>query len=216
MVRTQLITLMKEDVLSLGRKVHLLVSELDKLLSGDCSADLSFIEQQEELINDGRYKIEDKCFAVLYEHQDLTLQEIRMLVGSTLIATKFERLADHAHRIARMVSWTSADNLVVPAELAEMVNTVKDMIEEVLLCYVTDTIEKIRPIVHQDSRVDYLHGVLSKRLLTSLEVPDLAGSQMCAQLLLCSRYAERMGDLCASIAKRIHYFVTGERLKLNG
>jgi hypothetical protein len=47
-VKTQAITLIKEDVLSLGRVVHSSILELSKLLVQEPSASLELIEQQEK------------------------------------------------------------------------------------------------------------------------------------------------------------------------
>jgi phosphate uptake regulator len=56
---------------------------------------------------------------------------------------------------------------------------------------------------------------LSKQLLQNLADQDQAHALMGAQLLFASRFLERMGDLCSSIAKRIYFIATGERIKTN-
>jgi phosphate transport system protein len=214
-MRTQATTLMKEDVLALGRQVHRAVIELVQLLASS-DGSLAFIEEQEEEINDACYRIEEKCLDYLQERQDLEAREIRMLVGSIMMATKFERLADHVQRVARLVTWASTESQRVPGELVEMVGVVKNMVEEVLLSYLGDAVERIPQIVQQDSRVNYLHDVLSKRLLAELSALEPHEVPARAQLLFCTRYVERMGDCCVSIGKRIHFAVTGQRLKRDG
>ena len=211
-MKTQAITLMKEDVLALGRMVSGSVAQLTKVLSRDTSADLKLIEDQEEKINQACLKIEEKCLDLLNERNDLNAQEIRTLVGSTLMAAKFERLADHVHRVAKLVSWAEED-IEIPAELAEMCSIIHHMVEDVLLCFLQDAVEKVPAIMQRDNHVNYLHDVLSKKLLSHLGEQDQEQAQTRAQFLFCARYLERMGDGCSSIAKRIHFIVTGERLK---
>ncbi len=149
----------------------------------------------------------------MQEKQDLTAQEIRTLLASALIAGKFERLADHAHRIARLVSWSPTATGQIPPELSEMAGVVSRMVEDVLLCFLTDNIDKIPEIMQRDNRIDYLHDIVSKNLLLQLGEQDQEHAQTGTQLLFCVRYMERMGDYCTSIAKRVHFIVTGERLK---
>src|SRR5581483_4675559 len=155
---------MKEDVLSLGRMVSRTVSELTGLLSRNANAKFSLVDEQEEKINEACLKIEDKCLDILNERHDLNPQEIRTLVGSTLMAAKFERLADHAHRVAKLVSWED-DTSEIPAELAEMCEVIHRMVEDTLLCFLSDAIEKVPAIMQKDNHVNYLHDVLSKKLL---------------------------------------------------
>jgi phosphate transport system protein len=211
-VKTQAITLVKEDVLSLGRTVNDMVAELTKLLGAESEGDFQLIEKQEEEINGACLRIEEKCLDVLNERHDLKPKEIRTLVCSTLMAAKFERLADHAHRVAKLAGWAKADGATIPSELIEMASCVHRMVEETLLCFLSDDLAKVVPIVQSDSQINYLHDLLSKRLLTALGGQAQEEAQARAQFLFCARYIERMGDCCASIAKRIHFVVTGERI----
>jgi len=210
-VKTQAITLMKEDLLSLGRTVGVSLSELTKVLARDQSASFEVIDQNEDKINESCVKIEEKCLDVLNERHDLNPQEIRTLVGGTLMAAKLERLADHAHRVAKLVIWAE-DEIEVPAELLEMCGVVQRMLDEILICFLSDNVERLPAIIQRDSHINYLHDVLSKKLLSHLGEQDQECAQIRAQYLFCARYVERMGDCCTSIAKRIHFIVTGKRL----
>lgn len=211
-MKTQQITLVKEDVLSLGRKVSRQVVELSGLLVRSPGASFEFIQKQEDEINDLCLGIEEKCLDVLVEKQDLSPQEIRTVVGSTLIAAKFERLSDHAYRTAKLITWILEDGVPIPEELAQMANVIARMVEDVLVCFVSDAIDRVPEISQRDSQVDYLHDMMHKRLLSDLGVQDQEQAQTNTQFLFCARYLERMGDLVGSIARRIHFIVTGERM----
>lgn len=211
-MKTRAITLIKEDVLTLGRLVGRAVSELQGLLMKRPAASFEEIEKLEDEINKACLKIEEKSLDLLCDRTELAEQEVRALVGSTLIATKFERLADHSFRVAKFVSWIAEEDLEIPAELAEMAGIVHRMVDDVLLCFLTDATEKIPEIIQRDSRVDYLHDFLSKKLLSNLGVKNSDDAQTSTQFLFCTRYLERMGDAVTSIAKRIHFIVTGQRM----
>lgn len=216
-MKTQAITLIKEDILSLGRMVSSTVAELVRLLNGDPSARFEVIEQQEEKINAQCLHIEEKCMDLLTEREGLQPEEIRALVGSTLMAAKFERLADHAHRVAKLVSWAAYEGgMPIPSELAEMAQLVQRMVEEALICYLTDAADRVAEVIQRDSHVNYLHDVLSKKLLSDLGVQDQEEAQTRTQFLFCARYVERMGDCCTSIAKRTYFIVTGKRFQSEG
>lgn len=205
---------MKEEVLSLGRNVNDLVRKVVELLNTDHAVNLTVVENLEEQCNAKCLGIEEKCLDLLTERQDLSAAEVRILLSSTLMAAKWERLADHAHRVAKLVVWFVGAEY--PRELGEMASIVNHMIEETLFCFVTDAVEKLPEIVREDSHVNYLHDVLSKKLLSDLAGQDPEAAQRNAQFLFCARYIERMGDCCVSIAKRTHFMVTGERMKSEG
>jgi phosphate transport system protein len=212
-VKTEAITFLKEDVLALGQLVDRSVDEMSRLLRKEKSASLNLIEEQEEMINEASQAIEEKCLDLLLEKQALDAREIRVLIGATVIAAKFERIGDHANRIGRMASWAWEDGIEIPSELPEMASVVHRMVQDVLLSFVTDDANKAQEILQRDSQVNYLHDVLSKKLLSALGEQDRARAQMGAQFLFCARFLERMGDACGSIAKRVFFIVTGNRLK---
>lgn len=211
-LKTRAVTLMKEDVLALGRLVNDTMQELMRILRKDQTASFDHIIKYEEDINTSCLKIEEKCLDLLSECKDLSQQEIRALVGSTLIAAKFERLADHALRVAKYVAWVAAEDVQVPEQLYDMAGVISRMVEDVLLCFLTDAVENIPAIVQRDSEVDYLHDYLTKKLMQDLGAQNQEDAQTITQLLFCTRYMERMGDACVSVAKRIYFIVTGERL----
>ena len=49
-MKTEAITLVKEDVLSLGQMVNKTVEEVTRILRGQSGADIAVIEEREELI----------------------------------------------------------------------------------------------------------------------------------------------------------------------
>lgn len=212
-LKPEAIMLFKEDVLALGQLVCRSVEETARVLRKDDKADLSLIESQEQSINKSYQEIEEKCLDLLLEKDLLSAKDIRTLVGSTIIASKFERMADHSNRVARIGSWAREDQIEVPTELPEMAAAVHKMLQEVLLCFLTDAPERAQEIMHRDSEIDYLDDVLSKKLLSDLGDQDRANAQMRAQFLFGARFLERMGDLCSSIAKRSYFIATGKRIK---
>ena len=185
-MKTRAVTLMKEDVLALGRLVSDTMHELSRILRKDQTASFEHIIKHEEEINSSCQKIEEKCLDLLNEHKDLSQQEIRALVGSTLIAAKFERLADHAFRVAKFVSWVAAEDVQIPPQLEEMSGIVTRMVEDVLLCFLTDAVDNVEEIMQRDSQVDYLHDWLSKQLLQDLGVQNQEDAQTTTQLLFCN------------------------------
>lgn len=213
LLKTEAITFLKEDVLALGQLVTRSVEEVTHLLRSEPAGDLAFIEEQEEVINDACQSVEEHCLDLLLDRETFDAREIRMLLCSTIIAAKFERIADHANRVGRMATWASEDSIAIPTELPEMVGAVHRMLQDVLLAFVAEDPLKAQEILQRDSQVDYLHDVLSQRLLSDLGKQDHADAQMRAQFLFCARFIERMGDACVSIAKRVYFIATGNRLR---
>ncbi len=209
---TEAVTLFKEDVLALGQTVVRTLDEMTRLLKKESTASLELIEEQEESINQLYLDIEEKCMDLLLEKEMLDAKAIRMLLASTTIAGKFERMADHANRVARIACWAQEDKIEIPAELTQMASIVHRMVQDTLLSFLTDATERIQDILQRDSEVDYLDDILSKKLLSNLGKQDQAGAMMRAQFLFCSRFIERMGDLCTSVAKRTYFIVTGHRM----
>ncbi|MCA9800710.1 MAG: phosphate signaling complex protein PhoU [Cyanobacteria bacterium HKST-UBA02] len=211
-MKLKALTLLKVDVVSMGRKVDRSVEEMTKMLRHEPDASLEFIEEQEEEINDVCHEIEEKCIDLLLENQSMSAKEIRALVSITIIAAKLERMADHANRVAKVAEWAREEGVEVPEEMVEMAEVVHEMARDTLISFLNEEAEKAKEILQRDNSVDYLHDVLSKRLLSDLGDQDRTKAQIRAQFLFCARFLERMGDACTSIAKRIYFIATGNRL----
>jgi phosphate transport system protein len=211
-VTAETITLLKEDVLTLGRMVDSTVGKVTNLLKRDDSIRLEEVENQEKRINDWSQEIEEKCLELLIEKDKLSAKDIRTLVSCTIIVAKLERLGDHANRVARIASWAKEEEIEVPEELPQMCAVVHHMLQDALLTFVTNDLDKVSEVLQKDSQVNYLHDVMSKRLLSKLGEQEQASAHMGAQFLFCARFIERMGDLCTSVAKRVHFINTGKRL----
>ncbi|HIA51414.1 MAG TPA: phosphate signaling complex protein PhoU [Candidatus Melainabacteria bacterium] len=206
------ITLLKEDVLSLGRMVDNTVDMVTNLLKQEDSARLEEVEDQEKKINEWSQDIEEKCLELLIEKDNLSAKDVRTLVSCTLIVSKLERLGDHANRVARIASWAREEEIEVPEELPQMCAVVHHMMQDALLTFVTNDLNKVTEVLQKDNQVNYLHDVMSKRLLSKLGEQEQATAHMGAQFLFCARFIERMGDLCTSVAKRVYFINTGKRL----
>jgi len=188
------------------------VDMVTNLLKKDDSARLEDVENQEKQINEWSQEIEEKCLELLIEKDNLSAKDVRTLVSCTLIVSKLERLGDHANRVARIASWAREEEIEVPEELPQMSAVVHRMMQDALLTFVTNDLNKVTEVLQQDSQVNYLHDVMSKRLLSKLGEQEQASAHMGAQFLFCARFIERMGDLCTSVAKRVHFINTGKRL----
>jgi phosphate transport system protein len=211
-VRAEALTLFKEDILAIGQAVDRMVEEMARLLRKEPEASLVLVEDEEKHINKSNQEIEEKVLDLLRDKDMLAEKEIRMLVVSTIISAKFERMADHAVRVAKIAQWAREDEIDIPPELVEMARIVHVQVQDVLLSFLTDAPEKARDILQRDSEIDYLDAVLSKNLLSNLGEQDQANALMRAQFLFSTRFLERMGDLCSSIAKRVYFISTGERI----
>ncbi|MCI0661400.1 MAG: hypothetical protein L0220_10030 [Acidobacteria bacterium] len=213
-MRTEAITLIKEDVLALGQMVNRSIAELTGLLEGDSRCKLPFIEEQEEQINKASQEIEERCLDLFMERQNLTPVEIRALFASTVIAAKFERMADHAQRVAKTAQWAAEDKIGIPPEMSEMTRVIHRMVEDVLYCFLTDAVEKVPEIIQRDNRIDYLHDMLSKQLLSDIGGQNDEQAQMRTQFLFSVRFLERMGDYVIAVAKRVYFIGTGQRYRV--
>ncbi len=212
-MKTEAVLMIKGEVLALGQMVNRSIAEVTALLENQSGAGLAFVEEQEEQINSSYQEIEERCLDLLMERQVLTDLQIRTLFASTIIAGKFERMADHVQRVAKMAQWAAEDKIIIPPALAEMARCVHRMVEDVLYCFVTDNAEKVPVIIQSDNRVDYLHDFLSKQLLSDMGGQDDAQAQMRTQFLFSARFLERMGDAATSVAKRVYFISTGRRYK---
>ena len=139
----------------------------------------------------------------------LSSEEIRQVVATLKITNDLERMGDLAVNLAeRIISLAEMHPIAAPPELEPMVAAVRAMIKKGLGALIFQNVVLASEVLESDDLVDRYRDEIFERLLAGMrQCPsDVAAS---LQMVLASRYLERLADHATNIAEDIIFWVRG-------
>jgi phosphate transport system protein len=155
--------------------------------------------------------LEAKAFDILALQQPVAT-DLRIVVTSLRMSADLERMGDLAQHIAKVARMRYPDQ-TIPFDFRPLITEMSQLAVQM----VGKTGEIVRQkdvrsalgLERDDDAMDLLH----RKLFTMLLAPHYTGGIECAiDITLCGRYYERFADHAVSVARRVVYLVTGEKV----
>jgi phosphate transport system protein len=162
----------------------------------------------EPRINEMEIVIDDHAVRML-RGGNLSSEEIRQVVATLKITNDLERMGDLAVNLAeRIISLTEMHPVAAPPELEPMAAAVRAMIKKSLGALIFKNVVLAGEVLESDDLVDRYRDEIFERLLAGMrQDPADVGPNL--QLVLASRYLERLADHATNIAEDIIFWVRG-------
>jgi len=163
------------------------------------------------VIDDRYHEIEERAFDLLARQQPVAT-DLRILVTSLRMVADIERAGDlalHVAKVARRRYPASA----IPAELRSTILEMGQVAQRIMAKAGDVIAQRDVDLAHQietdDDRMDDLHRALFAHILSDRWK---GGVESAIDVTLVGRYYERFADHAVSVARRVVYLVTGERV----
>ncbi|SKA03554.1 phosphate transport system protein [Pilibacter termitis] len=165
-------------------------------------------------INEMEIHLEKKSFEMIALQQPMA-SDLRSIITVMKASSDLERIGDHAVSIAKATINLKGEERMpeVEAELAEMSEKVKKMVDEVLAAYVSGDVEAAKRIAKYDERVNELFEKVHRHAIRGMQQnveAIIAGNDY----LHVATFLERIGDYVTNIAEWIVYLSTGKITEL--
>ena len=206
--------------------LHLRFSEMGMMVNEAIYKSVkAFINHDKELakeviandhfINERELDLEKRSFEMIALQQPVTT-DLRIIVTVMKASSDLERMADHAVSIAKSTIRVKGNKRIpeIEAEIADMADKVKVMVEEVLEAYVKNDSKKAKKIAKMDGEVDLYFKQIYKSCIEEMK----ANSEIvvgASDYMLVAGYLERIGDYVTNICEWIVYLSTGKVSELN-
>ena len=202
-----------EDVIAMGSLVQEAVYNSIKAFI-EMNAELAQeIIEKDEKINEYDILIEEKCIILQAEHQPVAI-DLRYLHSVSIIIKCLERIGDLAANISKVVRRLAKekkkylDKEIIDL-LVEMGNLVKPELNRALESFKNKDIKLASKLGKSDDMVDEIQKMIFRKLFTSRECSE-ENIKFITNIVLASRYLERIGDQSVNIGQRVLYFLSGD------
>ena len=204
---------LQDQVLALGSMVDkAVVKSLEALKQQDIGLARRVV-QEDNLINEQRFAIEEKCIHLLATQQPMAI-DLRMIVAVLQMAVDLERMGDHAEGIGRITVLIGDQPLIKPlVDIPRMATLALDMLRRSLDAFLERDIEKAKQVCVDDDEVDDLHDQVYNELLTYM-LRDPRNITQATYLTWVAHNLERIADRCTNICEQVVFVETGRREQL--
>ncbi|MBR5521727.1 MAG: phosphate signaling complex protein PhoU [Oscillospiraceae bacterium] len=198
---------MNRELIEMGAMCEEAIASAVKALTTSDIKLAQNVKNNADHIDQKERDIESRCMKLLL-HQQPVARDLRAISAALKMITDMERIGDQAEDIAEIVismGEHSMDDLEFIEEMArETVKMVTDSVD----AFVKKDIELAQAVIRQDDIVDDYFSKVKSGII-SMIADNHADGEFALDLLMISKYFERIGDHATNIAEWVIYSVTG-------
>lgn len=186
-----------EDAIALAAKA---LSENDAKLAAQVPPIASALDQKER-------DVENICLKLLLRQQPVA-SDLRQISAALKMITDMERIGDQAEDIAEIVGYMQGCPEKECSLVSAMARSAIQMVTDSVDAYVKRDIELAKAVIAHDDVVDDYFGRIKDSLIGLIAREPKSGG-FALDLLMISKYFERIGDHATNIAEWVIFSVTG-------
>lgn len=162
----------------------------------------------DEEIDEKEREIESLCLKLLLQQQPVA-KDLRQISAALKMITDMERIGDHAADISEMTILMAGTPYIRNIEhLQTMAKEAMVMLVKSIEAYVEKDLAKAEKVIESDDIIDDLFDKIKAELIDAIhQNPD--NGEQAADLLMVSKYLERIGDHATNIAEWVIFSITG-------
>ena len=161
----------------------------------------------EEEINAMERKIESMCMKLLLRQQPVA-KDLRQISAALKMISDMERIGDQALDISEMARFINK-NQTKNTKLYKMAQATISMVTRAIDSFVKKDLAMARDVMAYDDVVDELFADVKAEVMEEICEKQGDGEYL-ADVLMASKYLERIGDHAVNIAEWVEYSITGK------
>ena len=198
---------LNREIIEMGAMCEEAIASAAKALSTGDMALAAKVCENSSAIDQMERDIEGRCMKLLL-HQQPVARDLRLISAALKMITDMERIGDQAEDIAEIVTFLNGHTMEGMELIEEMARETIEMVTASVDAFVKKDVELAQKVIDQDDIVDdYFSRV--KCGIISLITDNHADGEFALDILMISKYFERIGDHATNIAEWVIYSVTG-------
>ena len=151
--------------------------------------------------------IEGRCMKLLL-HQQPVARDLRLISAALKMITDMERIGAQAEDIAEIVTFLNGHTMEGIEIIEDMARETIEMVTSSVDAFVKKDVALAEKVIARDDVVDDYFSKVKCGIIT-LITENHADGEFALDLLMISKYFERIGDHATNIAEWVIYSVTG-------
>ena len=199
---------LKTDILQMGSYIEEAIKNTMQALEKDDLIMAQEVINKDCIIDDAERTIESLCLKLFLTQQPVAA-DMRMISAALKMITDMERIGDFAADIAEIITKGgrsgTAYNITFVGRMGEAVIR---MVDSAVLAFTNSDLELAKKVCKSDDEVDELFNGAKNALFECIR-KDEQFAERALDLMLVSKYLERIGDHATNIAEWVIYSITG-------
>ena len=188
-----------EEVIAAAAKA---LMEGDTVLAAQVAPRAAGIDQKER-------DIESLCLKLLLQQQPVA-RDLRQISAALKMITDMERIGDQTSDIAEIIissKWEKMDENL--DKLTAMATGVSKMVRNSVTAYVEKDLELARTVMNDDDEIDDYFDEIRDQIIQLIREADGRDGRKLFDLIMVTKYLERIGDHATNIAEWVEFAITG-------
>lgn len=153
--------------------------------------------------------IEALCMKLLLQQQPVA-RDLRQISSALKMITDMERIGDQTSDIAEIIissKWEKMDENL--DKLTAMATGVSKMVRNSVTAYVEKDLELARTVMNDDDEIDDYFDEIRDQIIQLIREADGRDGRKLFDLIMVTKYLERIGDHATNIAEWVEFAITG-------
>lgn len=205
---------LQDEVLLLGSMVEQAMLEAVDALKRQDTVTANRIFQNDHLINEKRYAIENAIIILVATQQPMA-RDLRLLAAILEVITELERMGDYAKGVSKVTIRLGENTVPVNMRnFTRMADLAVGMLHRALGAFISENASQAYDIPKEDDEVDNLYNEIYRELI-SIMIANPNYIDHANSIMWVAHNIERMADRVTNICERTVFIATGELLELD-
>lgn len=209
------LAVLNTELIEMGSYIETAIeSAVDALIAQDTDKAEEVLQIEEE-INRKEHEIESRCLRLLLQQQPVA-KDLRLISSALKMITDMERIGDQACDIAEItlrIGNVGKLDFEKLDHISAMAKATIHMVREAIDAFVARDIAQANSVIAYDDEVDSLFEAVRDDLIGMIRSNEIGGEQV-VDLMMISKYFERIGDHAVNIAEWVVFSITGQHAKM--
>ena len=200
--------LLNRKMTEMGCECESIIALSVKALLNGSSSDAKKAIESGGRIDQMEREIESICLKLLLQQQPVA-SDFRQISGALKMITDMERIGDQASDIAEIVVSAQLSEATDFPKIVEMSVEVTHMVEDSIKAFVDKNLELAGNVEARDDVVDMMFDSVKNQLIDYIGENQGKAAHKAIDLVMISKYLERIGDHATNIAEWVTFSITG-------
>ncbi|NMB09936.1 MAG: phosphate signaling complex protein PhoU [Tissierellia bacterium] len=199
---------LNEQLIAMGKEVKKTINDaIISLENNEKDFAKKIIENDDEIDNMER-DLERKCLTLMIRQHPVA-SDLRLITAVLKMTTDLERIGDQAADIAEIsLHFDELSFLRNATHIPKMAALTIDMVDKSLKAFVNGDLALADEVIKEDDKVDELFLIVRNELIDLIHKDKKLGEEA-MDMLMVTKYLERIGDHAENIAYWVIYSITG-------